>query len=289
MAWYLGQSWLIIVLSVLLGVLIGWALWRRPWHKRYFNESEAITKVSRENSQALADADRRRADADRTIAAKDAEIERLTGLLDRRPATAVTMPGAAASGDAAAAGSDESATDTAELRVPVPTAEAVDVDAVEASEVDVNDPETGEVDVSAIQVARIDVSEEATAAGQVDVDAAEPAQDAAAPAGQQISAFAGETIAQDGEEADQDELERVEGVGPRIAGALSAAGITTFRKLAESDVAELQSALEHAGLRFAPSLPTWSRQARLLAEGDEAGFIKLTEQLVAGRDVGRRG
>ncbi len=297
MAWYLGQSWLIILLSVLLGLLIGWALWRRPWHKRYFSESEAITKLSRENSQALAAADRRRADADRTIAARDAEIERLTALVEKRAATAVTAA-RAASGAAAAEGSDESAADTAEMRVPVPTADAVDVDAVQASDVDVNDPATGEVDLSAIQAASVDVSAEATAT-RLDGDAAEPDGDTATPADQQISGLAGGALAEDGDEAaaaeislqdesGEDELERVEGVGPRIAGALAAAGITTFRKLAESDVAELQSALEQAGLRFAPSLPTWSRQARLLAEGDEAGFLKLTEQLVAGRDVGRR-
>ena len=84
-------------------------------------------------------------------------------------------------------------------------------------------------------------------------------------------------------------MERIEGIGPRIATALHSAGISSFGRLAESDVAALQSALEASGLRFAPSLPTWSRQARLLADGDDEGFAKLTEQLVAGRDVGRRG
>jgi hypothetical protein len=40
-------------------------------------------------------------------------------------------------------------------------------------------------------------------------------------------------------------------------------------------------------MRFAPSLTTWSRQAQLLADGDEAGFAALTRRLVAGREVGR--
>ena len=84
------------------------------------------------------------------------------------------------------------------------------------------------------------------------------------------------------------DLERIEGIGPRIAGALRASGVHTFGALADADVATLQAALEAAGLRFAPSLPTWARQARLLADGDEAGFLALTEQLVAGRDTGRR-
>jgi hypothetical protein len=55
--------------------------------------------------------------------------------------------------------------------------------------------------------------------------------------------------------------------------------------LADAETATLQGALEQAGLRFAPSLPTWGRQARLLADGDEAGFVALTQQLVGGRDV----
>jgi predicted flap endonuclease-1-like 5' DNA nuclease len=85
--------------------------------------------------------------------------------------------------------------------------------------------------------------------------------------------------------AEADDLERVEGIGPRIGTALREAGITTFRQLADAEASTLQGALERAGLRFAPSLPTWSRQARLLADGDEAGFVALTESLVAGRDV----
>jgi len=91
---------------------------------------------------------------------------------------------------------------------------------------------------------------------------------------------------EDGDTApDVYDLERIEGIGPRIGAALREAGIRTFRQLADAEITTLQAALERAGLRFAPSLPTWSRQARLLADGDEAGFVALTEQFVAGRDV----
>jgi predicted flap endonuclease-1-like 5' DNA nuclease len=84
-----------------------------------------------------------------------------------------------------------------------------------------------------------------------------------------------------------DDLERVEGIGPKMAGALRAAGIVTYRQLADSDVDRLRAAVEAAGLHFAPSITTWARQARLLADGDEDGFEDLTRRLVAGRDVGR--
>ena len=93
---------------------------------------------------------------------------------------------------------------------------------------------------------------------------------------------------QEDEDTGEDDLERIEGVGPRIAAALRAARIRTFRRLSEADVVELQAALEASGLRFAPSLPTWSRQAAFLADGDEAGFEALTDSLVAGRERGGR-
>ncbi|TYB97055.1 hypothetical protein FXF53_20650 [Micromonospora sp. WP24] len=82
-----------------------------------------------------------------------------------------------------------------------------------------------------------------------------------------------------------DDLERIEGIGPKMAAALRAAGIHTFGQLAEVDDDTRRTAIEAAGLTFAPSLVTWGRQARLLADGDEAGFRELTERLVAGRDV----
>ena len=65
------------------------------------------------------------------------------------------------------------------------------------------------------------------------------------------------------------------------------AGIRGYRQLADAPEPLLRKAIEDAGLSFAPSLPTWSRQARLLADGDEEGFADLVRRLVAGRDVGR--
>lgn len=83
----------------------------------------------------------------------------------------------------------------------------------------------------------------------------------------------------------RDDLTRLEGVGPKIAAALAASGISTFAALAEASEDELRDALRSAALRSAASLPTWSRQARLLADGDEAGFRALTDRLVGGREV----
>jgi predicted flap endonuclease-1-like 5' DNA nuclease len=85
-----------------------------------------------------------------------------------------------------------------------------------------------------------------------------------------------------------DDLRRIEGVGPKMAAALNAAGITTYRELAATDEVTIRAAVTAAGMKFAPSLVTWSRQARLLADGDLAGFAELTGRLKAGREVGAR-
>jgi predicted flap endonuclease-1-like 5' DNA nuclease len=80
-----------------------------------------------------------------------------------------------------------------------------------------------------------------------------------------------------------DELERIEGIGPKIAHALRAGGLTTFADLAGASDDRLRDVLAAAQLRFAPSLGTWSQQADLLAQGDEEGFAALTAKLTAGR------
>jgi predicted flap endonuclease-1-like 5' DNA nuclease len=191
--------------------------------------------------------------------------------------------------------------------------ESVDTPSVDVSAVDVSDDSSIDtsIDLAAVEAPSVDVSAAATeAAATTESVATLPAQggtiaalvgtgeaagDAAAePATEGADAGTGTATAtqsvidlSDGEDESSDDLERIEGIGPRIAGALRTAGIHTFAKLADSDVATLQAALEASGLRFAPSLPTWARQSRLLADGDEAGFHALTEQLVAGRDTGR--
>ena len=84
-----------------------------------------------------------------------------------------------------------------------------------------------------------------------------------------------------------DDLERIEGIGPKFAAALQTAGITTFGQLSKSKPAKLEKILLEAGLRKPASLETWSEQAVLLAKGDEVGFATLTTDLTAGRKKSR--
>jgi predicted flap endonuclease-1-like 5' DNA nuclease len=80
-----------------------------------------------------------------------------------------------------------------------------------------------------------------------------------------------------------DDLTKIEGIGPKMSGALKAAGIDTFQKLADATEAQLRSAIESAGLKLAPGLSTWSEQATLAANGDMEGLQNLQKQLVGGR------
>lgn len=79
-------------------------------------------------------------------------------------------------------------------------------------------------------------------------------------------------------------LQRIEGIGPKIVEILSANGISTFAELAEADVSRLRQILQEAGPRYRLADPeTWPAQARLVANGDWEGFFELQNRLKAGR------
>ncbi|MDQ5898249.1 MAG: hypothetical protein RLZZ592_123 [Pseudomonadota bacterium] len=81
----------------------------------------------------------------------------------------------------------------------------------------------------------------------------------------------------------RDDLTRLEGIGPRIAGLLTEAGFDHFAALAAAPVDRLEAILAAAGSRFRLAQPaTWPQQAALLAAGDEAGFAALVAELKGG-------
>lgn len=80
-----------------------------------------------------------------------------------------------------------------------------------------------------------------------------------------------------------DDLTRIEGIGPKLALKLGEAGITTFAALAATPVERLEALIAAAGPRFKLARPqTWPEQAALLAAGDEAGFAALAARLKGG-------
>lgn len=81
-----------------------------------------------------------------------------------------------------------------------------------------------------------------------------------------------------------DDLKRIEGIGPKIARALHAAGITTFAQLAALEPAQISAILRASTIRLAFT-ETWPEQARLAAEGRWDELAALQAQLTAGRQA----
>jgi len=84
------------------------------------------------------------------------------------------------------------------------------------------------------------------------------------------SAGGGESPSSSASAADVDDLTRVNGVGPKVAKVLGAAGITTYAHLAQMEVTDLRQLMREA--RISASVETWPAQAKLAAVGDWEGL-----------------
>ncbi|MFI5916334.1 helix-hairpin-helix domain-containing protein [Dactylosporangium sp. NPDC051541] len=257
MVWYTGQSLLLILLAFLLGLLVGYLWWGLRLRRVRSSSSESITSSSPAASSS----------ASSSVTASAAEPA---------PVTAAPIAAALADPEPVAEPAPSPVVLAEHSSEPEPVVEEPVVElepepVVEAEPV-VEEP----VAVEPVAVEPVAVESEPV----VEAADSEPEPVDAALVADVESAFAAEE-----EPAPADELERIEGIGPKIAAALRAAGISTYSQLAAADRGELENALERANLRFAPSIGTWSQQARLLADGDEAGFKALTTRLIAGREV----
>jgi predicted flap endonuclease-1-like 5' DNA nuclease len=86
--------------------------------------------------------------------------------------------------------------------------------------------------------------------------------------------------------AGADDLKVIEGIGPRIAGVLYDAGITTYGQLATSTPKRLESIMKASGRKLADPT-TWPEQAKLAADGDWAALEILQASLKKGRRATR--
>jgi large subunit ribosomal protein L27 len=83
-----------------------------------------------------------------------------------------------------------------------------------------------------------------------------------------------------------DDLTKVEGIGPKIAGLMVADGIITFADLAASSVEKIQGILDAAGPRYASHNPgTWPAQADFAAKGEWDKLKEWQDQLDGGREA----
>ncbi len=82
-----------------------------------------------------------------------------------------------------------------------------------------------------------------------------------------------------------DDLKKIEGIGPKISGVLTTAGINTFAQLAKADTAALRTILDEAGIGALADPTTWPEQASLAAAGNTEALKKLQDELKGGRRV----
>lgn len=83
--------------------------------------------------------------------------------------------------------------------------------------------------------------------------------------------------------AEADDLTKIEGIGPRLAGILGEAGIRTFAQLAATAPEEIARIVTAAGFKAPFNPATWPRQAELAARGDWEELAALWQELLAGR------
>lgn len=85
-----------------------------------------------------------------------------------------------------------------------------------------------------------------------------------------------------------DDLEIVEGIGPKIAELLRREGVTTFAELADTSPERIRGILDRGGSNFKIADPgTWPEQADLAARNRWAQLKALQDELVAGVRVAR--
>lgn len=68
-------------------------------------------------------------------------------------------------------------------------------------------------------------------------------------------------------ERDEDDLTRIEGIGPKVEKVLKDAGITNFDTLSSANPAEVKNVLNEAGLQMM-NPEGWIKQAHLAAQED---------------------
>ena len=84
----------------------------------------------------------------------------------------------------------------------------------------------------------------------------------------------------------EDDLAKIEGIGPKAAEALQEAGIKTFAKLSKSTPEELKEILEKSGGHFNALDPaTWPEQAELAAAGKWDELKELQDKLTGGKEA----
>jgi NADH-quinone oxidoreductase subunit I len=92
--------------------------------------------------------------------------------------------------------------------------------------------------------------------------------------------------ATEAEPSEPDDLTRIEGIGPEIAGVLQEAGIKTYAQLSDSNAEQLKKILVDAGGNLAnlADPETWPTQAKIAAKGKWTALERYQQRLKGGKD-----
>lgn len=124
---------------------------------------------------------------------------------------------------------------------------------------------------------RAAVSHEIKAAVQVPVSIKKPTMKQVAQLNMMAARNAGVVV------AGEDDLQAVEGIGPRAASILTAAGIETLSDLASQDAETVCNVLANAGMVFRRSdAQTWPLQAQLACNNQWDELRRVQQELQAG-------
>ncbi len=108
----------------------------------------------------------------------------------------------------------------------------------------------------------------------------------AAPKAEKLVDAPAEAKAPKAKTAKADDLKIIEGIGPKAAEVLVAAGIDTFAKLAKAKVEKINEILDGAEAKVQHLDPTtWGQQAQLAADGKMDELKKLQDELNGGKAV----
>lgn len=95
-----------------------------------------------------------------------------------------------------------------------------------------------------------------------------------------------EVVLPSGRKIEIDDLTIIEGIGPAIAGLLSASGLNSWRALADADGDFVKGILNDAGPNYSVHNPaTWSKQAALAADGEWQALEELQNELEGGKEA----
>ena len=91
-----------------------------------------------------------------------------------------------------------------------------------------------------------------------------------------------ETATRRSNDSREDDLTKIEGIGPKVEQVLKNAGIRSYKALSTADAERVKSVLYAAGLQMM-NPQGWIEQADLAARGDWDALKKLQDDLKGGR------